>query len=189
MSKVRLLAVCCLAFSMGCASIKDTARDAAAEAWANIRPDLVATGKELAEHATATAKTALGEFVTSAKGDIGGALASIPGLAKDAGEAVATRTIAERLKVDAELSSKAEEFEQRAKDEGLPAALEWLFGGGALTIAAGLGRLWWRTRGALKVTTHGVEGLPPDQAAAVKAAVAAAGGKAFDKEIQAALRG
>lgn len=182
---VRWAILCFLAFSMGCAGLKDTARDAAAEALREVTPMLRETGKELADHAADRFREAGGQLIANAKGDIGGALSSIPGLAKDAGAKAAADAIAAR--VATEDPTKAAEFQRRVEAEGLPAALEWLFGGGSLAISLGLARLWWRTRGALRATVQGIESAPPDVSTVAKKTVAAHGGAAFDKEIQSAL--
>lgn len=186
---LRALQMAIIAFLLmacfGCAGFKDTARDAAAEALREVTPMLRETGKELADHAANRFREAGGQLIANAKGDIGGALASIPGLAKDAGAKAAADAIAARVSV--EDPAKAAEFQRRVEADGLPAALEWLFGGGGLVITAGLARLWWRTRGALKATVQGIETAPPEVAARAKQAVAAHGGVAFDKEIQSAL--
>lgn len=177
--------ICLVALSMGCAGLKDTARDAAREALEQVTPMLRETGKELADHAANRMREAGGTLLAQAKGDIGGALSSIPTLAKDAGAKAAGDAIAARLAT--EDPNKAAEFQRRVESDGLPAALEWLFGGGGIVITAGLARLWWRTRGALKATAKGIEDLPEDLHRTVTKKISQKGGKSFDGEIQSAL--
>lgn len=181
----RLAILSSMVLLTSCAGFKDSARDAAREALEQVTPMLRETGKELADHAAIRLQEAGGKLLDQAKGDIGGALSSIPSLAKDAGAKAAADAVAGRLAT--EDPAKAAEFQRRVASDGLPAALEWLFGGGSTAVALGLARLWWRTRGALKVTAKGIESLPPEVAKVAKAAVQAKGGVAFDSEIQGAL--
>lgn len=179
---MRFLILSLMLCSMGCAGFKDSARDAARAAIAEALPAIKEAGRELADHATARLAEAGAKVIEGAKNDLGGALGQIPALAKEAGAKAAADAVAARVAV--EDPAKAAEFQRRVETDGLPAALEWLFGGGGLVIAAGLARLYWRTRGALRTVVAATESSPE-----VKAKVAASGGKAFDAEIQAALKG
>lgn len=175
-----------LACSMGCAGFKETARDAAAEALREITPMLRETGKEMIDHAGVRLGGIGDKLIDKAKVDIGEAVKAIPGATKDLVAGVSADMVSKRVAV--ENAAKAAEFDRRVEADGLPAALEWLAGGGGLTIGLYLTRLWWRTRGALKVTAQAVESSPPEVAAVIKQAVASHGGKTFDNEIQAALK-
>lgn len=178
---VRGITICLALLLPGCASLKDSARDAAREALAEAVPAIKEAGRELASHASREMEAAGGRLLTQAKDDIPGAIKAIIPELKGATADAATSAIAAR--VASEDPAKASEFERIAKAEGLPAALEWLFGGGGIVAALGLARLYWRTRGALKIVAKAAEASPE-----VKATVAAHGGKVFDSEIQAALK-
>jgi len=141
---------CALSFS-GCASTmqaaKETAIAAAKEALAEVTPVLKQAGADLMTEARAQAsllasdlgKQALAAWASS-KGDLKATLqtviAQIPEMAGKAGKDVAIEALAKRIE-SMEGKPKADEFRQRAADDGIPAALAW-GGGGSGAVGIGL---------------------------------------------------
>lgn len=186
--KIGILWPLALSTMLSCASLKETATDAARAALAEAIPALKDAGKEVASHAANAAKDAAGELLAGAKSDIGGALGQIPGLAATAGKNAAAEALAARAAADKDLAPHADEFRERAKGGPWDAIL-WLAGASGLSVAGVIWRLI-RAKSALRAVVQGVEQAPAEAASAVKASVAAHGGKApaIAAAIQAALR-
>lgn len=128
----------------GCASIKETAKEAALEVLQETKADLVAAGRDIAVEVRAQASLLATDLIAKGKdalqssgGDIKAAvtqtLSQIPTLAAEAGQRAASEALAKRVEA-LEGKPKAEEFRRRAEDEGLPAALVWAAGGTGLTL-------------------------------------------------------
>ena len=184
---MRYLILVCVLSLPGCKSTIDYAKEAAAEALREVAPVLKEAGADLAREARTQAVALASDLSQQAvkawvenKGDIQATiksvLATIPGLAADAGKAAAAEAMAKRVET-LEGKPKADEFRKRAEDEGLPAALTWASGGGTLATllyALRLLRQKGQVVNALGVVTRGIEDSP--HADAVKESVAAAGG-------------
>ena len=186
--KIGILWPLALSTMLSCASFKETAAEAARAALAEAIPALKEAGKEVATHAAEAAKDAAGEFLAAAKDDLGGAIGQIPDLAATAGKKAAAEALAARAESDPDLAPHADEFRERAKENPWEALL-WLAGASGLSVAGVIWRLI-RAMAALRTVVQGVENAPADASAAVKAAVAAHGGRnpAVDAAIQAALK-
>lgn len=173
-----LILVCALSsmgFVTGCKSSIDYAKEAAKEALSEVGPVLKDAGKDLAAEARTQAALLAKDLMAQAvrawaenKGDlqatIKATLATIPGLAAEAGKGAASEALAKRIEA-LEGKPKADEFRKRAADDGIQDALTWAGGGttlGALLYALRL----LRQRSAL---TGALATAPPEARAAVLA--------------------
>lgn len=165
----------------GCASIKETAKQAAIEVLQETKADLVAAGKDLAVEVRTQASGLATDLIAKGKealaasgGDIKAAvtatLAQVPALAAEAGQRAASEALAKRVEA-LEGRPKADEFRQRVESEGLPAALAWAAGGTGLTLIGYVLRLL-RHRGVVQeAQAVALSQLDPAVRAQVQAAV------------------
>ena len=164
----------------GCASTIEHAKAAAKEALAEVGPVLKEAGADLLAEGRAQAALLAKDLATQAmkawienKGDfqatLKATLATIPGLAAEAGQKAAGEALAKRIEA-LEGKPKADEFRQRAADDGLQSALGWASGG---TGAVGLGLYLMRLLKQRAALSNALASAPPDVRAQVLANAAA----------------